>query len=102
MLWVGLEGESEAVSELRRAVEGAMASLGFPEECRTFHPHLTVARLGERMPAEDRRTASEAFLQVRSIQDLPVPVTHVSLMQSALRPGGAVYNRLAHMPLSLG
>ena len=58
--WVGLDGETEALAELRRAVEGAMASLGFPEERRAFHPHLTVARLGERMPAEDRRTASEA------------------------------------------
>ena len=80
VLWVGLDGETEALAELRRAVEGAMASLGFPEERRAFHPHLTVARLGERMPAEDRRTASEAFLQVRSLRDIPAPVTHVSLI----------------------
>ena len=102
VLWVGLDGETEALSELRRDVEGAMASLGFPEKRRAFHSHLTVARLGERMPAEDRRTAAEAFLQVRSIRDIPAPVTHVSLMQSTLGPDGAVYSRLAHMPLSLG
>ena len=99
VLWVGLDGDVEGLAALQRAVEGAMASLGFPEERRVFHPHLTVARLRDRTPVTDRRTASEAFLQVQSLRDLPMPVTHLSLMQSTLRPGGAVYTRLAHMPL---
>ena len=55
VLWVGLDGETEALAELRRAVEGAMASLGYPEERRAFHPHLTVARLGERRRRIDVR-----------------------------------------------
>lgn len=99
VLWVGLDGQVEALTELQAGVEKALSSVGFPAEQRPFHPHLTVARLRDGTPAADRRAAGEAFLEYNVPPDLEIGVRHLSLMQSTLGPGGAIYRRLAHMPL---
>ena len=99
VLWVGLDGQVEALTELQATVEKSLSSIGFPEGRQPFHPHLTVARLRDGTPAADRQAAAEAFLEYDVPPDLRVHVQHLSLIQSALRPGGAIYSRLAHMPL---
>ena len=99
VLWVGLDGDVEGLAVLQSEVERAMASIGFSEEGRAFHPHLTIARFRDGVSAAHRRVAAQAFLEYGPVQDLSIPVTHVSLVRSTLKPDGAIYDRLAHMPL---
>jgi 2'-5' RNA ligase len=43
VLWVGVE--AEGLIKLQRDVEGQLAELGFDQETRPFHPHVTVGRV---------------------------------------------------------
>lgn len=42
--WAGLV-ESASLRSLAEAIEVAISPLGFPRETRSFHPHLTLARI---------------------------------------------------------
>ena len=100
VLWVGLEGELEPLRSLHRSTEDALADLGFPRDKRAFNPHLTVARIRGGTYPRDRRSASRALVSGWSARGLGIAVDSVSLMRSILLPDGAVYERLASMPLS--
>ncbi len=99
VVWVGVGGDIEALSALAARVEAALAPLGFPPEQRPFAAHLTLARVWEDAPSSGRE-ALHALLA--RFEPPPYPtfhVEHVSLMQSTLKPRGAVYRALATFPL---
>ena len=54
VLWIGIEGGS-ALTLLYRQIEDECAHAGFTREPRSFHPHLTIARL--RKHGSERRLA---------------------------------------------
>lgn len=49
VLWAGIEGD---LRPLRRAVGGQLKRARLPYDAKRFHPHLTVARPGDRVPTE--------------------------------------------------
>src|SRR2546421_211885 len=54
VIWLGLHGKSDDMAELQRlqaAVEDGAAALGFAKEARAFTPHLTLARIRDRVEA---------------------------------------------------
>jgi 2'-5' RNA ligase len=102
VVWVGIQGDPAPrarLDALHAALVPALAAAGFTADPR-FDPHLTLARV------TDRATAAEVAAIGPTVQGLTLPtgldftVAHVSLMQSDLRPGGAVYTRLAAVPLA--
>jgi 2'-5' RNA ligase len=100
VVWVGLEGEVEALAHLAARVERALEPMGFPRERRPFAAHLTLARVKEGASPQDRR---RLFDLVRSLELPPLPgatLEAVSLMQSTLEAGGARYQCLARFPKS--
>jgi 2'-5' RNA ligase len=94
VLWVGLGDDLAPLQSLFRAVEGALRPLGLPAEERPFTPHLTLARLRDGTPPQERRRAGEALRRLAGQEQAPLRVEGVSLMRSVLRPEGAVYTRL--------
>jgi len=100
VVWVGIEGDIERVSELQRRVEAALARLGFRPEDRPFSPHLTLARVPDHVGSADRERLWELTGALATPEAAPVTIREVSLMRSILGPGGAVYERLAAFPLS--
>jgi 2'-5' RNA ligase len=50
IVWAGIESSS-LLAELRAGIGGALAELGIESERRAFRPHVTLARLGSRVPA---------------------------------------------------
>jgi 2'-5' RNA ligase len=44
ILWAGVGGDLTSLHDLQKKVDLSMAELGYPQEDRTFHPHLTIAR----------------------------------------------------------
>src|SRR3989442_7689085 len=54
VLWLGLHGKSEDMAELQRlqaVVEDGAAALRVAKEARAFTPHLTLARIRDRVEA---------------------------------------------------
>jgi 2'-5' RNA ligase len=115
VLWIGLGGDTGALSALAARVENAIAPLGFPTEKRPYFPHLTLGRARETSTREQREqlwNAVEPLLSKSSrtgnfdsslVPEFPAfTVGHVSLMHSTLKPGGAEYRALARFPLQGG
>lgn len=98
IMWVGVAGDVLRLEALVRAVNAALAVVGFEPERRPFRPHLTLGRVRDEIPTRQR---AEIEVQVGKT---PVPATswrtaQVSLMRSRLTTQGAVYEVLATFPL---
>lgn len=100
VVWVGLEGDTEVMATLARRVDHALRPLRFPRERRPFAPHLTLARVQDRVPPPERRRLADLIEHHRLPPQPSMILTEVSLMQSILGPGGSVYHRLASFPKS--
>lgn len=100
VLWVGVGGDMRPLIDLQRDVDQTLAALGFAAEKRPFNPHLTIARMRDSAARADRRRAADALAAYPLPPGIAVSANAVSLMQSELRPGGAVYTRIAHVALS--
>ncbi len=99
VVWVGTQGDLEPLARLQQRVERALEPLGFPPERRAFSPHLTLARVPDRMGSEERHTLKELVKTVEAPPAAAVTIGELSLMRSILGPGGAVYERVAAFPL---
>ncbi len=100
VLWIGLTGDIERLTELAAGVDRALALLGFSTERRPFRAHLTLARLPDGLGPQERAAIHDA-LQGYTPPELPsFEVSSVSLMKSTLSPGGSIYERLASFPSS--
>ncbi len=99
VIWVAVRDKSQNLMRLNAAVEREIAPLGWPTEDRGFSPHLTLGRVTR---DADRR-AEEAIGQAveKSVVEQigRQRVSAISLIQSDLRPSGAVYSTLAEVPL---
>jgi len=99
VVWVGLQGDLEALEKLQKAVEGALARLGFPKEERAFTPHLTLGRVRDAATAQERRSLGEATRGL-VVPQVRFTAEEIAVMRSDLQPAGAVYTRLAAAPLA--
>jgi RNA 2',3'-cyclic 3'-phosphodiesterase len=99
VIWVAVRDKYGALGRLQAAVERCVAPLGWPTEERSFSPHLTLGRVSK--GADDRAAAAIGQAVEKSVveQISQQRVTAVSLMQSDLRPTGAVYSRLLRIEL---
>jgi 2'-5' RNA ligase len=99
VVWVAVREKGRNLVRLREAVEQSVSPLGWPTEGRAFSPHLTLGRLARdadpRMVAAVGQAVENSVVEKIGVQT----VTGVSLIQSDLRPTGAVYSRLLLIPL---
>jgi 2'-5' RNA ligase len=91
VLWLGMNGDVERLLVFQRGLEQALLQAGFPREERPFRPHLTLGRI--RNPKGLIGLArvlekGEGYTAGRFI------ASGLSLIQSELTPGGAMYTRL--------
>jgi 2'-5' RNA ligase len=95
VLWVGLEGKP--LAPLAATVEDALEPMGFAREKRAFKPHLTIGRWRD---SAGRSDLLRRELERSQRQDFGASkVNEVILIQSVLKPGGAVYTPLKIFPL---
>jgi 2'-5' RNA ligase len=67
VFWIGVESGPE-LGALAAATEDAVAGLGVAREDRKYSPHLTLARIRERVPLEALMRAVEAPVEFGSFQ----------------------------------
>ena len=98
VLWAGVGGDTDALSNLQKSIETALTAIGHPPESRPFQPHLTLGR--------PRRGLSDTQLSriAATISNIATPseiwqVSSVELIQSELHPSGARYTVLGSAAL---
>jgi 2'-5' RNA ligase len=96
VLWVGLNGDH--LVALASRIESALQPLGFTSESRQFTPHLTIGRWREQTPTTASLGSELKKWQAHEFGNFSVE--NVVLMQSMLRPDGAIYRNLVTVPLS--
>jgi RNA 2',3'-cyclic 3'-phosphodiesterase len=96
VLWLGTTGDTERLILLQNKLEADFETLGFPRENRPFRAHLTLARIKIPQSAAGLEAATKKldnfFVGEFSAKEL-------ILFQSKLTPQGAIYTRLATIPL---
>ncbi len=94
VFWCGVE--APGLEALAAATDRAMAALGIASETRPFSPHLTLARIKERLNLQPLR---EAIAALPSLEFGQFEGHSYFLYRSTLRPSGSVYTKLAEFPL---
>lgn len=110
VLFASLAGEVDALKDLASRIDAACATLGFSTEKSLFLPHITIARVREKSDRAQREAISailratvpaygsaDTFWSAADVTD--ISVRQVSLMESTLQQGGAVYRALHTAPL---
>ncbi|HKY30118.1 MAG TPA: RNA 2',3'-cyclic phosphodiesterase [Pyrinomonadaceae bacterium] len=88
VLWVGVKDASGGLRELQRRLEEACDREGFAKEERTFHPHLTLARLRNPQSAQELVTAHKQL----SFEPMAVTVRELLVLRSELNTKGSKYS----------
>lgn len=95
VLWIGMGGDTDALSRLQQDLERGLETRGFKREGRAFKPHLTLGRC--RDPREV--TGLEKAMDKKDDDGAgSFTAQGLTLFKSDLKPGGAVYSALAFFP----
>ena len=98
IMWVGIAGDVLRLEALVRAVNAALAVVGFEPERRPFRPHLTLGRVRDEIGTR-QRAEIEVAVGKTGVPGVSWRTSQVSLMRSKLGTGGASYEVLATFPL---
>ncbi len=99
VVWVGLDGDMDALKALQQSVERMLSPLGFRPEKRGFSPHLTLGRVRREAYSAEVRAVGQAIAAASGGFVGAWTANSISLMQSELGRGGARYTCLADVPL---
>lgn len=102
VLWAGIEGNVQRLSDLQREVESGTQACGFVVERQGFHPHATLAYVNQDV---ESGLIAQAGTFLRSKTKLAQSlgqwqVSELVLMGSELRPTGSVYTVLERFGLT--
>jgi len=98
VLFLRIQAPAE-LEALYRGIESACTRLGYESERRGFHPHLTLGRVRQELPASDQRKI-QYTLEGTTVDSLGTArVDSVHLYKSDLKPSGSVYAKLFSAPL---
>lgn len=97
VLWVGIGGETEALSALHADLAAELEKIGFAREKRAFRPHLTIGRVKDDRDRALRAVAAE--IAAERLEGPEFAATELVVMRSELGPAGARYTPLARAGL---
>lgn len=98
LMWAGIAGDVLRLEALVRAVNAALAVVGFPPERRPFRPHLTLGRVRDEISTR-HRAEIEVAVGKTGVPPVSWRTSQVSLMRSRVTAQGATYEVLATFPL---
>jgi 2'-5' RNA ligase len=93
--WVAVRA-GEALPNLARATDDAIASLGIKREDKKYSPHLTLARIKDNANVTALR---QAIAALDSVEFGSFTATEYHLYLSELSPRGSKYTKLATFPI---
>ena len=89
VIWMGLGGDLDGLCDLQARIEAGFERLGFATERGKFFPHVTLGRVRRGPVGVDAD-------RVGTVQAVHFQVDRAVVMQSVLRPDGAVYTPLGY------
>ena len=99
IFWAGFTGNTHALHDLVFEIDVVLETLGFPPEEKTYHPHLTLARI-----KRENVKVGSALIQTGALESDQhlgtVVVDRFTLFQSDLDSSGARYTSLWTVPFS--
>jgi len=100
VIWVGISGEMNKLSQLQQRLESDLARLGFTPESRSFMPHLTLARVRDQASPDERQRLGQLIANSSFESAHGIGVAAVNLMKSQLTREGAIYSRISSVKLT--
>lgn len=91
VIWIGVGKGSTRLAEIVRSLEERLSSEGFPPERKKWIPHLTLGRVKQLIDKEGIKKVVEGERKAPAGE---MKVEFISVMQSHLTPGGAIYKPL--------
>lgn len=82
-VWAGLDGELDRLRGLAAAIRRELKRARLPFDAKPFRPHITLARPGDRLPAE---TVARDLATLQGYRGPEWTVTDVRLVRSFLGP----------------
>ncbi len=98
VVWIGLDGDLASLRRLAQQIDFETASWGEPPD-RDFHPHLTLGRVKDARPSEQRRIG-QALSRIRVGRLANWQVDYVAFLRSELSSEGAKHTRLSMVTLT--
>jgi len=99
VVWVGLTSDLDQLKRLQQKIESTVSPLGFPSKAREFTPHLTLARVRDDATPQEREALGQLITSTKAAIDYSFTVDSLNLMRSILSREGAIYSRIAAIPL---
>jgi len=96
VLWIGIRDLSGQLALLHQTLEDECAKAGFPREQRSFHPHLTIARI--RKPHDSRYLAT--MHQELGFEAETVRASELAVIRSELRSQGSLHTIISRHAFS--
>lgn len=90
VLYLGIR-DNGSISGLAKEIDDQMNNLGFAKENRSFHPHLTLARIKYPVVGNALYILTEEF---RNTEIQKSEITGMVLYRSILKPSGPLYEPL--------
>lgn len=91
VIWMGLGGQVQPLSEIQRKLEKNLAEIGFSEENRSFQAHLTLGRFKS---AVNPKVIEPILQKYSAIRSEAFTLNQIVLFKSDLTPSGPVYSAL--------
>ncbi|MBN1405080.1 MAG: RNA 2',3'-cyclic phosphodiesterase [Candidatus Omnitrophica bacterium] len=90
VIWVGMDEGRKETTEIYKALKQELSEIGFPEEERTFSPHLTLGRVRS---LKNKQQLAKIMEQEKNFNSTGrVLVTEIILFKSTLKRTGSVYD----------
>ena len=96
VLWFGIDGDVQRLAALQAEIEGALEECGFSGGERSFKPHLTLGRARSRGGIISG--TEDVITKAGELRTHRFDTRELILFESELKPGGAVYTKLARFP----
>ena len=91
VVWCGVKVGAAEICEFAQKINVELDRCGYPRDERAASPHLTIARIKERI---DLRPFTDTFHEYEEIDGASMTVHEITLVRSQLQLTGAVYTRL--------
>jgi 2'-5' RNA ligase len=92
VIWIGIEGDSAALSGINVRIEEYCAGLGFEKDERKFRPHLTIARVRKGKRPDSK--IEEYIEENRDTEFIQTVFNRIVLFESVLKEKGPLYTEL--------
>jgi 2'-5' RNA ligase len=108
VLWIGVNDCEGRLVELQERLEAEGEKFGFPGESRTFHPHITLARLRKPQPGSERGHPAWGGRHARALasahkamdfESAEIVVSELLVIRSELSSAGSQYTTISRHPL---